>query len=402
MFRLARFLILSLAILAPPILAHAQTGTRNTAQKQIQLRFTNSLTDKVDYYLSAPGAAPKFVGSVAARSAKDIQSTAGQVFVFAVNRKPFQQYRVRSEIFQNLTLAPKGSQRQPVVANAYQPPVGAKAANREVAADNGRQADVPPADGLKWFTLSYDDAADGSRKHQLLRGVPETDNVQMVATCSDADGGASSNILLSYDVSRLASGSRTKVRFTASGVDQSFSARVLRDQSGEGMQGASLDIPTDHAFWKVLARLNSVNYSVAGGKSLSLSLVGFTRQQANYAKTCAKLVSAPVAGAPDANPFGADSCRVASKVRSADGGAAVQMTIVNATNEYRNIDWIDFEGRQVNYAGLNAGESFVVNTWTSHPWIATDGPGNCIEIFVASEQSPTMKLTRASPSFGAE
>lgn len=401
MLRLVQVLLLAISMGAPMTIAMAQTGTTNAAQKQIQLRFSNTLTDKVDYYLSAPGTAPKFVGSVNPRSVIDIKASAGQVWVFAVNRKPFQQYKTRAEIFQNLTLAPKGQQRQPVVANAYQPPPGAKTAKRD-AGKADPSVDQPDTGGqLKWFTMSFDDPDSGSRSNQLLHAVPETDNVQMVATCSQDDGGESTSVLLSADMSHLAKGARTKIRFTGSGLNQSFSGRVHMEDSGEGLQGAKFDIPTDDPIWATLARLSSVKYSVGGGAAVTLSLAGLKRPLADYMKSCAKLATGQVASAPPSdNPFGADSCKVAAKIRSSDGGAEVQMTIVNRTNEFRAIDWIDFNGRRVNYANLNAGETFVVNTWTSHPWMASDGPGNCIEIFVASEQNPTTTLTRASPGFG--
>ncbi|WP_370193781.1 MULTISPECIES: hypothetical protein [Aurantimonas] len=78
----------------------------------------------------------------------------------------------------------------------------------------------------------------------------------------------------------------------------------------------------------------------------------------------------------------AASCRDFPGLRSQESARSVTVTFVNRTGEYRSVDCLDFDGQPVSYASLNPGESFRVETYRTHPWMLTDGPGNCIEIFM--------------------
>ena len=51
---------------------------------------------------------------------------------------------------------------------------------------------------------------------------------------------------------------------------------------------------------------------------------------------------------------------------------------------------------------LEPGQSKAIQTWITHPWMFTDGPGNCIEMYMPAAASPTFSITRPSPGFGAE
>jgi hypothetical protein len=81
-------------------------------------------------------------------------------------------------------------------------------------------------------------------------------------------------------------------------------------------------------------------------------------------------------------------------VRSKNSNTPVIMTFVNKSGEYRGVMWADFNGKLVSYANLNPGQSYTVNTFATHPWIFTDGPGNCVEMFVAraGTKSFTLKI----------
>jgi hypothetical protein len=65
---------------------------------------------------------------------------------------------------------------------------------------------------------------------------------------------------------------------------------------------------------------------------------------------------------------------------------------------------VDFEGVPQSYGMLEPGQSIGIETWTTHPWMLTDGPGNCIEMVMPSAASPVFDITVPSPpgGFGPE
>jgi hypothetical protein len=64
--------------------------------------------------------------------------------------------------------------------------------------------------------------------------------------------------------------------------------------------------------------------------------------------------------------------------------------------------WIGFDGMPVEYANLNPGETFSVNTYVTHPWMITDGPGNCIEMFMPQPGRASFDITAPGRDFGPE
>lgn len=75
-------------------------------------------------------------------------------------------------------------------------------------------------------------------------------------------------------------------------------------------------------------------------------------------------------------------CSVERNLKSENSNESISLTIVNRSGAYRNIMWIDHNGSAVTYHGLNNGESYTQSTLVGHPWMATNGPGDCKRIFV--------------------
>jgi len=78
------------------------------------------------------------------------------------------------------------------------------------------------------------------------------------------------------------------------------------------------------------------------------------------------------------------------------------MTFVNKSGEFRSVMWIDFAGKPVPYANLNPGEKYQVDTFATHAWMFTDGPGNCVEMFVAKSGSSKFNITAKSTGAGGD
>ncbi|MCP4248891.1 MAG: hypothetical protein GY778_17750, partial [bacterium] len=104
--------------------------------------------------------------------------------------------------------------------------------------------------------------------------------------------------------------------------------------------------------------------------------------------------------APEPRVSAGPSCKQSGKVKSRESSAPVTVTFVNRTGSYRGVMWIDFKGQPVEFANLDAGQSYTAKTYLTHPWMFTDGPGNCIDIFMPRAGLMRFEITAASPAFG--
>ena len=92
-----------------------------------------------------------------------------------------------------------------------------------------------------------------------------------------------------------------------------------------------------------------------------------------------------------ASPSQARNCELFGNLKSVDTRQPITITFVNTSGMFRHIDWIDYNGNPVAYQALNPGQSYVQQTFVGHPWMTTDGPGNCIDIFIP-KRSRTINL----------
>ena len=96
------------------------------------------------------------------------------------------------------------------------------------------------------------------------------------------------------------------------------------------------------------------------------------------------------------------TCEALSGVQSQRSDTAVDVTFINASEGQRGVMWIDFGGAPVHYATLAPGESFAIQTYVTHPWMFTDGPGNCIEMFMPRRGVSVFEITAPNRDFGDE
>ncbi len=97
-----------------------------------------------------------------------------------------------------------------------------------------------------------------------------------------------------------------------------------------------------------------------------------------------------------------ESCDLFGKIKSKTSKIPVTVTFINRTDALRNVTWLDFKGKPVDYAQLQPGEKFTINTFITHPWMFTDGPGNCHEIFMPKKNLPTFRITIERQDLGGE
>ena len=98
----------------------------------------------------------------------------------------------------------------------------------------------------------------------------------------------------------------------------------------------------------------------------------------------------------------AASCASYGKVRSLNSNTPVTVTFVNKSGEYRGVMWIDFNGQPVAYANLNPGQSYKIKTYVTHLWMFTDGPGNCVEMFMPKKGVDKYNVTAKGTGQGGD
>lgn len=87
------------------------------------------------------------------------------------------------------------------------------------------------------------------------------------------------------------------------------------------------------------------------------------------------------------------SCKGQFKLRSKNSDTPTTITFVNKSKTMRSIIWLDFKGGTKDYAQLEAGKSVTLNTFMTHPWMVTTGPGDCLQIVLPRPGGSTIKLT---------
>jgi VHL beta domain len=95
-------------------------------------------------------------------------------------------------------------------------------------------------------------------------------------------------------------------------------------------------------------------------------------------------------------------CNAVRSMKSKQSNTSITIKFINQTSESRTAMWVDFKGNPVQYFTLEPGKSFSQQTFLTHPWFFTDGPGNCIEAMIPSAGKTIYKIKVPSPGFGAE
>jgi len=240
----------------------------------------------------------------------------------------------------------------------------------------------------------------------LIYGVPETDLSQAIAQCRIGNRGTYATLDLGADIGTLAANDSVEVQFTGRGFDQVVTASVIRAQE-EGFDGVSIALQLDDPLWQAIRAQSMLHYNVTGFTAMKLDLGGSSEPAAQFLADCREMPSpddaptTPVSGAQPDDPRWA-TCSVYGDERSRKSDVPVTVTFQNQSGAMRGVMWIDFNGRPVEYANLNPGESFSIQTFMTHPWMFTDGPGNCIEMFMPQPGISTFAITAPNRDFGPE
>ena len=77
---------------------------------------------------------------------------------------------------------------------------------------------------------------------------------------------------------------------------------------------------------------------------------------------------------------GEHPCAELPSLRSLNSDTRASITFRNQSGMMRGIMWVDFQGQLKPYADLQSGQQVVFDSYLTHPWMVTDGPGNCLRI----------------------
>lgn len=90
------------------------------------------------------------------------------------------------------------------------------------------------------------------------------------------------------------------------------------------------------------------------------------------------------------------SCKKLGSIRSKYSNRPTKITFVNNSGAYRSILWIDFKGKPKDYANLQAGQRITLDTFQTHPWMVTDGPGNCLQMALPRSRPSLVTIGKAA------
>jgi len=248
----------------------------------------------------------------------------------------------------------------------------------------------------------------------LIYGVPETDNVQAVATCRIGAGGTYATLELGARIGGLQENQSVDVQFSARGFNRLVNASVIRTRE-EGLNGVSFALQLDDPIWQAIRAKSVLYYNLTGFTAATLDLNGSSGPTQRFLRDCRDMPkpgtagSSPprqtdprTAGTPPANDRRWQTCDVYRGQSSRNSDVPVTVTFQNRSGATRGVMWIDFNGRPVEYAHLAPGQTFTINTYMTHPWMFTDGPGNCIEMFMPQPGVTNFAITAPNRNFGPE
>lgn len=129
---------------------------------------------------------------------------------------------------------------------------------------------------MRWQFNAYNDPDNkGRMTARLVYGVPETDNVQVVAVCNAAPGTSArfSAITFGVDTGGFKNGSEVKLRFSGGGFDHQLRGMVSGvGNTEEGLAGVTVTVPHDDAIWTGLLAKRQIDYLVPGYRAATLEL----------------------------------------------------------------------------------------------------------------------------------
>lgn len=310
--------------------------------------------------------------------------------------------------------------------------------------------------GMEWQFFQTNDPGNKTTRLVYGVPETDNVQVSGACVESASTGGKFSSVTFGADIGDLENGKDTELRVSGGGFDHALKGKIFRATGEEGVSGVQVDIGNDDPLWRAFADKDSLDYLVPGYKAASLDLTRGRDKIQQFVKTCETggasppVVSAAAGSGDDAEKeafdstkelgtveawdafianypsgFRADlarayikklgstepvtsspstpsvstltsaadaSCKDRPNLRSQNTNIATKLTFINRSGGMRGILWLDFDGQPKEYANLNDGEQIVLDTFMRHPWMVTDGPGNCLRIVLPQTGGSVVEL----------
>ncbi|MGI3184868.1 hypothetical protein [Nioella aestuarii] len=240
----------------------------------------------------------------------------------------------------------------------------------------------------------------------LVYGVPETDDIQFFASCQIGAGMPYALVQIAADTAGLPNGAAVSMSFTdGAGAGTILDGSIIGVNAEFGITGVELALELEDGLFNLMRARDVLSYAIPGGQGFEIGTAGVAGPMDQFLTTCADPVAgaAPVTGgelpppAPDAH-----GCEMLGQVLSLNGNQPQQITLTNMTDGYRGVVWIDYNGDFVDMGAMNAGESMTIDSYVTHPFMITDGPGNCLEVMVTTGGQSSFAITAPGQFFGNE
>lgn len=311
------------------------------------------------------------------------------------------------------------------------------------------------ADGMEWQFFQADDPGYKTTRLVYGVPETDNVQVSGACVHSSSVGANFSIITFGADIGDLESGKETELRLSGGGFDHALKGKIFRATGEEGLNGVEVDVGNDDPLWRAFAEKESLDYLVPGYKAASLDFSRGRDKIQQYVKACetfadgtppagpaaasggdaekeafenakdlgtaeaweafianyptgfhADLARAYIkklgSGAPADTPAASSvnallaeadaSCKDQSKLRSQNSKTPIKLTFINRSGAMRGILWLDFDGQPKDYANLSDRERVTLDTFLTHPWMVTDGPGNCLRIVLPKAGGQVVEL----------
>ena len=275
-----------------------------------------------------------------------------------------------------------------------------------------------PADMAWQYSQFTDEQNKGRMTSMATLGVPETDFVMGHARCFAGSTAGLPMLELAVDTGGAPDGTPIGIEFQTDAGPMFYQGAAKAALSEEDYTGVRIELDTNDPLWQVLMRMNHLIYRVNGnavdiplrGSRMAISslLADCRFYHGNFNPNAAAQPTQPTQPVQPAQPAGQAfdprwaTCDQLRGQASQNSDVPVSMTFVNLSDGFRAVYWIGFDGQPKQYATLNPGEEFAINTFMTHPWMFTDGPGNCIEMFMPQPGISVFNITAPGRDFGPE
>lgn len=119
-----------------------------------------------------------------------------------------------------------------------------------------------------------------------------------------------------------------------------------------------------------------------------------TSSQTSASSSTSTSTSAAPALTPSTNVAGAELTHLpvdrVGDVRAEESQTPITLTIVNHSPAPVRLQWIDFEGKSVEYNQVAPGQTVEQPTFATHPWLVSDAAGSPLVLVIAGDNSGTV------------